>query len=452
MKSRLIRLIFFVSLAFLIIRNLLLCVILPPWSFGDEMANFDYILKLGQGKIPHPAEFIEEDLFLFYKNSYDPRYLTQEGKKRQIELINISDLGLAAFSYQASQPPLAYLIYSVFRKIFLIFNSSMKFQVIVLRMIALAAVVGGLLLVYFRLIKQEINNPLFYFSLFFIAFLAQDMYFSINIDVFAFFFGCLIINRIFALYREPNSNYNWFYFALAVSLIMWVNVTGVIIAFLIFPLVVFSLHFGQNKKNERIWAKGIVYFLTSVLMGMPWYIFNQIRFGNPFRYVRSLFLQHVPTHPAQSFSLQNIINFFRAFSRTLFRGEFIWEGRYFDVLPEELNEILITVIPLAIIICGLSFILKARVNGETNEYKLQNFFLVIGFVLLVSFFLGNFFIGGLPFYHARMAFCGLYFILFLYAAGWLRIFRRPLIAYLVPAIWLLSYNLIYLTRLLSEVI
>lgn len=448
MKPRLIRLIFFVSLAFLIIRNLLLCVILPPWSFGDEMANFDYILKLGQGKIPHPAEFIEEDLYLFHKNNYDPRYISPE----EIEMVNITDLGLATFSYQANQPPLAYLIYSVFRKICLIFSSSMKFQVVVLRVVALAAVVGGLLLVYFGLIKREINNHLFYFPLFFIAFLAQDMYFSINIDVFAFFFGCLIINRILALYREPNSNYNWLYFALAVSLTMWVKVTGVIILFLIFPLVVFFLHFGRNQKNEKIWSKGILYFLIAVLMGMPWYIFNQIRFGNPFRYVRFLSLQGMPTHPAQPFSLQNIINFFRAFSRTLFRGEFIWKGSYFDILPEGLNEVMLTVIPLAIIVCGLTFILNTRLKGETNEYRLKNFFLVIGFVFFVAFFLGNFFIGGLPFYHARMAFPGLYFILFLYAAGWLRIFRRPLIAYLVPALWLLSYNLIYLTRLLSEVI
>ena len=421
-------------------------------SFGNEIANFDYILKLGQGKIPHPSNFIEDDLYLFHRDNYDFRYISNRERGEEAKVTNISDLGLAAFSYQANQPPLAYLVYSFFRKIFLVFSTSMKFQIIILRTVALAVVVGGLLLVYFGLIQQKINNPLFYFPLFFIALLAQDMYFSINIDVFAFFFGCLIINRLLVLYREPGSNYNWFYFALAMSLIMWVNISGVIMMLVIFPLIVLFLYLSGEKKDSKIWSKGILYFLASILMGLPWYVFNLIRFGNPFRYDRFMSLHAAPTPSAQPFSLPNIINFFRAFSRTLFRGEFIWKGSYFDVLPEVLNEVLLTIIPLALIFLGLSFILKVKQKGKTNEFWLQKFFLVAGFVLLFVFFVGNFFIGGLPYYHARIAFPAFYFILFLYAAGWLKIFRRPIIACLVPTIWLLAYNLMYLTRLLKEFI
>lgn len=450
MEFRFPRRIFFIFLAFFLLRNLILCIILPPWSFGDEIANFDYILKLGQGQIPSPSEFIEEELYVFHKENYDMRYVSSE-KSGPPEITNITDLGLAAFSYQAYQPPLAYLIYSSLRKIFLLLSSSMRFQVIILRIIALAAVGGGVLLIFFGLIKQKIKNKLFYISLIFITLLAQDMYFSINIDVFAFLFSCLVINRILALYRDPNSNYQWFFLALAVALSMWVKITGIVMLF-VFPLLVILLFSNKEPRMGKIRAKAAVFSLMALLLGAPWYIINQIRFGNPLRYLHFSSSILKSDFSPQRFSLQNIINFFRALFRTLFRGEFIWKGTYFDVMPQWLNEILLTVIPLTICVLGLYFVIKLQKSKDGEESSLTFLFAILGFIIISIFFIGNFTLGHLPYYHARMAFPGLYFIVFSYAAGWQLIFRRSMLAFYIPTVWLIFYNLIYSINLLSQLI
>jgi len=103
---------FLLGVALLWIRNAPLALILPLWSHGDEIGHFDYVLKLERGKLPRPHEFIESSLFLLHKVCYDGRYIYGQ---RKISIRTPKDLGLAAYSYEANQPPLPYLIMAAFR-------------------------------------------------------------------------------------------------------------------------------------------------------------------------------------------------------------------------------------------------------------------------------------------------------------------------------------------------
>jgi hypothetical protein len=101
-----------VGLAFLWIRNAPLSLLLPPWSHGDEIGYFDYVKKIGRGHLPRPDESIEPAVFRLHKARYDGRYISLNRKMRSVMP---RDLGLAAYSYEAQQPPLPLLLLAAFR-------------------------------------------------------------------------------------------------------------------------------------------------------------------------------------------------------------------------------------------------------------------------------------------------------------------------------------------------
>lgn len=61
-------------------------------------------------------------------------------------------------------------------------------------------------------------------------------------------------------------------------------------------------------------------------------------------------------------------------------------------------------------------------------------------------------LGGVPYYQARLAFGGLYFIMFLYAAGWRNLARSEGPGLLIPAALLLAYNLLYAFTLAAKIL
>jgi hypothetical protein len=101
-----------VGLAFLWIRNAPLSLLLPLWSHGDEIGYFDYVMKIGRGHLPRPDESIEPAVFRLHKARYDGRYISLNRKMRSVMP---RDLGLAAYSYEAQQPPLPLLLLAAFR-------------------------------------------------------------------------------------------------------------------------------------------------------------------------------------------------------------------------------------------------------------------------------------------------------------------------------------------------
>ncbi|RLE08435.1 MAG: hypothetical protein DRJ06_04545 [Candidatus Aminicenantes bacterium] len=446
----LIKRLFFIALVFLVIRNVPLSIFLPPWSFGDEMAHFDFILKLERGKIPHPCDYLEQDLYLFYRENYDFRYITPD-QELQPTIPPLKEMGFAGFSYEAKHPPLAHLLYLLTKKIAFPFRLSLNLQLVLFRLVALVTVVGGLLLIYFGLIRNGLYQPVFYLPLIVIALLAQDMYFSLNIDVFAFFFGSLLIRQLIFLYRRGNSWKNWVWLSLALICAMWVKATAVLLFGVVAIYILFMTITSQEKAREWWRRKGLISLGLAAILSLPWYVYNFIRFGHPFVPQSSYPVLGNPTYPVAGLSLKNVIIFFQALTRTIIRGEFIWKGNYFEILPPGwAREILMTVVPLIGLIAGFVFLSSRFFAQKITRFedksirentRLEFFFLLAGELIIGVLLVGYLWIGQLPYYQVRLSFSCLYLIVFAFITGWLKVTRKKTWAILIIFILLFVYSL-----------
>ena len=415
---------------------------MPPWVFGDEIHHLDYVLKLSRGHLPDSREAIEPRVFELHRDRWDWRY----GSKTPLPKVkNPSEFGIGAYSFQAKHPPLAHIIMSLFRLIFLPFRPSLLFQVKLLRCSSLLAVCGGLWLVYAGLKKIGNLDPVFYYPLLFIGLLPQDMFITINNDAYSFLFGGLFIWAAIRIFLRPESADRWGWLALGTCCLAWIKATN----FMFFALwLVLTFFIWRAAKGARVIGRSIVFFLVSLILSLPWYIFNYVRYSYAFGYHYSG-VAGVPSYPSNGFSPASLEFFFSAFTRTLFRGELVWNGLYFEPLTGRWNAILITILPLAVGLLGLAFLFKKAV--ETKE-RLAEFFAFCGLAIMAILIFGHAYIGKIPFYHARFVFGGLYFLFFLYAAGWKTLFRSKAPAFWIPAAWLFFFNVWYTILLVSRVV
>ena len=432
------------GLSFLFIRNIPLCFIMPLWSHGDEIGHMDYALKLNRGHFPGLTEYIEPSLFLLHKANYDNRYLTNHPRHN---IQKLDDMGLAAYSYEANQPPFPYLIIALFRRILSSFNVSFLLQVKLLRLLSLFAFSLGLVLIYLGMKTAKISNPFYYYPLLFIPLLAQDMYFSINTDSFAFLGGCFVIMMMILLFKNPSSMKNWILLFLGVSIALWMKATNAFY-FILWPIL--TVFLWNKKPNKKILLPSILFLLLAILLSSPWYVCNKIRFSGFFGY-QFTGAPEVPYTPyaLRPVSIATLIEFVFAFIGTLFRGELLWNGRYFDVLYGWPNYIFIIIFNLFIFLVGVISFFK---YFDYSNRKISRFFIIGGIVSIFTFVFLHFTIAGIPFYHARYAFGGLCFIMFIYAAGWRRLLNSDALSLFVPAGWLLTYNLVLTSNLILKVI
>jgi len=428
------------ALSLLFIRNLPLCFIIPIWSHGDEIGHLDYVFKLNQGHLPYPTEFIESSLFILHKRHYDSRYLT---KRSGYHIKSPEELGLAAYSYEANQPPLPYLIMALFRYILICLNTSLLLQVKFLRIIPLLAISCGLVIIYLGLKRTKIQNILYYYPLLFIPLLAQDMFFSINTDAFSFLFGSLAITGMIYLFKSSYSQKGWIWLTVGTSLALWTKATNVL---LFIPWLILTFFLWQKKKNKRVLFVSLLFLIIAIILSSPWYIYNQVRFSNPF--IDSFDLDY-PLLSPQPLSISTFKSFTLAFTRTLFRGEFIWHGHYFDILHGWMNIFFISLIPLFVFIAGF---LSAFIGFDQSDRKIFQFFILCATAIFLTLFFADIVLGGIPHYHARYSFASLYFIMFVYAAGWRRLLSSNALSFLIPVGLLLAYNLSHTIILLSKVI
>ncbi len=145
---------------------------------------------------------------------------------------------------------------------------------------------------------------------------------------------------------------------------------------------------GKKKKGIII---SLFLLIITIVFSTPWYIYNQIRFSNPFINTHELLY---PILPPQPFSFNSIKVFILAFTRTLFRGEFIWNGRYFDLFHGWLNNMVLTVIPL---ICFIAGFISLFTNFNRLKEKPMKYFILIGLATIFLFFLAYVIFGGFLF-------------------------------------------------------
>jgi len=439
MKSIQPRVIFFIALSFLFLRNLPLCFLMPLWSHGDEIAHIDYILKLNQGHLPQPGDYIESNLFYLHKAHYDSHNISPQELK---PVSRPEDLGLAQYSYEAHQPPLPYLILSLFRYLFLGLGASMLLQIKLLRVVTLFAAAGGLLFIYSGLKRTKVRNNLFYFPLLFIPLLNKDMFFSVNTDNFSFLFSSLALMGIILLLKDPFSQMNWVWFLLGTVTALWSKIPNGFL-FLLWPLLIIFL--WKKFKSKRSLRLSFAFFSCSLLLSLPWYLYNQVRFGDPFSSIAQLPFPDITT---QAFSFPSLWFFITGFLITLFRGEFVWNGVHFKILSNLLGSIFLIILPIFSYCVGAFSIFLPSNKKDTNLHR----FLSLSCLIVVTIFcLAYFVIGGMPFYHAKYAFGGLYLLLYLFGAGWNRIIPGNIYAGVIPSVLLLFYNFYYTSVLLMKV-
>ena len=432
------------SLGALLIRNLPLCVLMPIWSHGDEIGHLDYVLKIGRGQIPQPSQYIESGLFLFHRGKADGRYLSDI---RKIGIWSPKDMGLGAYSYEAFQPPLPYVLMAALRAVFLLFGPSFLAQVLFLRIVALLAVAGGFIVLYAGLRKAGVKDIVFYSPLFFIALLAQDMFMSLNTDAFAFLAGCLGLATMIVFMKNPRSPRAAAAFCLSVIAAMWTKAT-LAFFFVLWPLLIFFL--WKRTKNKKIICRAFVFLLMALLLSSPWYLYNQSRFSSffGFQFHKNDEIPYKAYAPGP-ISLVRAGDFAIAFGRTLIRGELLWNGAYFDIVAGWGNLALFGLLPGAALVLGLASLRRA--SGDIAA-DIRRIFTAGALAIIAGLFCLHFAIGGIPFYHARYAFGGLAMVFFLFAAGWKLLFGSETLAVLVPAGLLLVHNAAYTAKLLHAVL
>jgi len=433
--------ILYLALAFILIRNIPLCISLPIWVFGDEMAHTDYALKIAKGHIPQPQDHIEPELFLLHKVHRDIRFAID----RFVPPPNdVNKMGFGGYSYAAKHPPLPYLIYDLFRICLAPLGLSLIVQIKIMRIITLLAMSAGIIYLYSGLRKAGCQNPIFYYPLLFIALLSQDMYFSINNDSFSFCFVSFSLAQIFILFKNPLSAKNRKLLILGTILSLWTKITNV----LLFPLwLLLICLFRSHGQRKKIYASLLLALFIAILLSAPWYIYNLIRFKDPvaFRYGS---MQGEPVVSPQNLNWQSLKTFVLAFTRTLFRGDLHWHGNSFDILSPGLRDLFMSIIPILLFMIAAFPYLDPPHEDARPLLFLRRSAVGVMIALLCAYF----FIGNIPFYQARFSFGALYIIIFMLAWGWKKCLRSDAAAFWVPVLMLLCYNIVYTSALLSKVL
>ncbi len=436
-SSRLIpHIIFIISISFLLIRNIPLCFLLPIWAHGDEIGHLDYVLKLSRGHIPQSYDYIEPSLFLFHKAHWDSRIIASGGEFR---VKKIQEMGLAAYSYEAHHPPLPYFILALCRRLFFLKSQPLLLQISILRLLCLFSVAIGMTVIYLALRRHNIYDLLFYFPFLFISLLAQDMFAAINTDNFSFFCGAIACAGLIYIGSDPINPRRWFFLFIGTVLGLWTKISNIYL----FTLWAIPLYiYRKSPQRKSIFSIIFITLILAFTLSLPWYIYNFIRFSNP---IVDPSVQY-PLVPPQGFSLNSLKIFFLAFSRTLFRGEFIWEGHYLDIIHGRFNPLFFGLLPAFIFLVGL-YQLSSKHMLDAPISLL--FGILLPPLVFMAYFLIYCFKGGFPLYHARLSFGELYFIMLLYVSGWKIILRSTLLAGITAAIMLFAYNLIYTINLVS---
>jgi hypothetical protein len=440
-----------IGLAFLWLRNAPLALFLPFWSHGDEIAHLDYTLKIGRGHLPRSDEYIEPAVYRLHRARFDARYFSRH---RKMKLETPADLGLAAYSYEAPQPPLAYLLMAAVRLPMKAAGLSLIAQVKGLRLAGLLAMSAGLLFLYFGLRRRQDLRLYWYAPLLLIPLLTQDMYVSINTDVFAFLAGCAVFWAVFRLFERPAAASRWAALALMVALAMWTKATCAFF-FALWPVlaVVLGRTAPGRQERRRIAALAVVFFLTAAALAAPWYALNSLRasyvFGFQFEKQNGLSYKRFVPPPL---SWKSATEFKNAFGFTLIRGEMLWHGVYLGSLPQPWNKIVFEVVLWILLAAGLAAVfLPASMTAQTAAGP-AFVLAAAAFGWMVGLFILHFGYGGIPFYHARYAFAALYPLLFILAAGIRRLIPKDWPAVMLPALALLAFNAVYTIRLVANVL
>jgi 4-amino-4-deoxy-L-arabinose transferase-like glycosyltransferase len=320
------------------------------------------------------------------------------------------------------------------------------FQLKLFRIISLLTIAGGLLSIYSGLIRIKNWKIYYFYPLLLFALLAQDMFFSVNIDAFSFLFGSLILNRMMTLFQNPESIRLWTGLSVAVSLGLWAKFTNAYF-FLLWPLLTFFL--WREERTGQLLKRSLFFFVLTLIISSPWYILNQFRFGTPFATNLGEASSLWPVYPHGPVSFESFFLFLRAFTRTFFRGELLWNGESFDVYQGITRELLLTIIPLILAAAGLIFSLKLFKSTQLREHQ---FFISSSFLIGGVLLLGYFFVGHVPLYHARYVMGGFYVLLFSMVYGGVRMFRSERAAFFGLGAYLFVQNILYASLLLGKVI
>lgn len=497
------RTLLFLGLAVLWLRNAPMAVLFPIWAHGDEIGHLDYTMKIGRGRIPRPNEYIEPAVFRLHKGHYDGRYISPH---KHMSFVMPKDLGLAAYSYEAPQPPLPYLILAAFRFPMKAAGMPLLAQVRGLRLVCLLAVSVGLFVLY-RALRRRTDLGLFWYApLVFIPLLSQDMFHVLNTDVFAFLFGCGVVWAVFRLFERPAAAGRWAVMSAAVILSMWTKATCGFF-FALWPILAIVLVIrtknertasgenhggrasekaaggGENRLEEnvrdgaigdgegnpgrvnfgftaegggakkRIAGLAALFFVAAAALSAPWYIRNSVRnsyvFGFQFNEKNDLSYNRYQAPPLRR---KEALEFKNAFGHTLLRGEMTWKGAYLDGFPQPWNKILTEILFWIIFAVGLFAVFLPVSTAAKTSAGPYFVFAAAGAGLILSLFVLHFGWGGIPFYHARYAFAGLYPILLVFSGGCRRLIPEDRLALTLPALVLLVYNAAYTYRLVVRVL
>ena len=408
-------LLFIVSLAIFLVHNVAMAVYGPVWAFGDEMAHWDYVMKVGQGRVPQIDDPIERQLFFFHRNNYDTRLL---GKVRvtPLPLKKSSQLGLAGYSYEAHHPPLTYLLLALPDKILAQMNVQLRGRLVALRLVCLAVAFLAFFLLWWGLKALDLPQA-FFFPLTLLPLLSQDFYFSVNTDVFVFLFTSAALLSLIRLFQNPERSSSWALLAVATVLACWSKSTALPL-FLLWGLAFLWILLGHGGSS---WINGVFWGFGALLLSSPWYIYNGLRFGHPFIGNPPLPL---PLVPPAGFSLDSLWAFISSFFITFLRGEYIWNGLYVNPFSQGLfNRLFLIYLPTVLFFSSLVvFLFKGNPSShfpeEARKKNLEKFLIAGAFLTLSVFLLGFLFLGGPPYYHARFSFGFAYLFIFALSKGW----------------------------------
>ncbi len=439
------------GLALLWLRNAPLALFLPLWSHGDEIGYLDYAMKIGRGHLPRVDEFIEPAVFRLHKARYDGRYISPH---RSMRFVMPRDLGLAAYSYEAQQPPLPMLVFAAFRLPLKAVGLPLLIQVKALRLVGLLIVSAGLLLLYASFRRRKDLRLFWYAPLLLIPLLSQDMFVSINTDVFAFLGGAGVVGAIVLLFERPLSAGRWALLAAATGTAMWMKVTGLLF-FALWPILALTLGrtVAGSRNRRKLAALAAGFFILAGILASPWYVRNYLQGSHALGYPLKG-QEGVPFKPLSSPPLDwsQIKTFKNAFGRTLMRGELLWNGGYLTGFSPWVEKILQDILFWIFFAAGFAAVVFPLSRSEIEANRMYFILAAAGAGMIAGMLVLHFGWGGISYYLARYSFAGLYPIMLVFSGGCRRVIPEDRLAVALPALALLGYNAAYTYRLIIRVL
>jgi len=365
----------------------------PFFNNVDERGHFDTVVKYARGFMPCiDCDYYDKETALIVASLATPEYFsTQKIYERTPFNPNVYGYVMAKKNHEAFSPPLYYSIAGLWYNLGKAVGLKSETQIYFVKFLNIPAYIVLMLFSYLTCKKAEPKNLCISMGvLLLLAFFPNDIFYSVNSDIFSpvfFAVGLFIILEIF-----DNNKPIWIY---ALGGLM---ASGMILSklsnlpiILLFGIVVFLLIF-KRKENSKIYSNthlGIMCLAfivpVAIWMGINRYYLGDFT-GTSQKILHLGFkpkqLSELFNHPI--FSFQGMTDFMSQLVVTFWRGEFVWRGQ---VLTTNFADKFYMTATMIFFMYGVFVIVKNYYseNSRYNSFYVMCILAIVAYIIYLVF-------------------------------------------------------------------